>query len=227
MSSTSADSKSPVLHAGQVGHEVHKLQEMLNHLGYRIPVDGQFGPQTRDAVLHLQHASGIHSDGNVGPATRVALTHALEHHTQVASDWREHVPHIHQPEGPGIHSEDEKLHAGANANVYAATPHDVPHVVLTQDPWEVQGGAKDPQHFQSTYQPSHHGDAHAGLMAVAEAHGTPGGHDPFAHPGEPAPHSDPYASSHSSVEAHVGAMDVHAQAYLEPTADEPDHHHKS
>jgi peptidoglycan hydrolase-like protein with peptidoglycan-binding domain len=56
-----------------------------------IPADGDFGPQTADAVKHFQRAHGLTDDGVVGPATAEALgisapsTPLHEHHASSSS----------------------------------------------------------------------------------------------------------------------------------------------
>ena len=54
--------------------QVMALQRQLAVLGFDPgPVDGRYGPQTTDAVKHLQDAVGLESDGIVGPLTAEAL----------------------------------------------------------------------------------------------------------------------------------------------------------
>jgi peptidoglycan hydrolase-like protein with peptidoglycan-binding domain len=56
-----------------------------------IPADGNFGPQTAEAVKHFQAAHGLTSDGIVGPSTAQALgidapsTPLREHHSSSSS----------------------------------------------------------------------------------------------------------------------------------------------
>jgi len=62
------------LRNGSTGAEVTDLQQRLKAAGFDPgPVDGQFGAQTRAAVLAFQRAKGIQVDGIVGPQTRAAL----------------------------------------------------------------------------------------------------------------------------------------------------------
>ena len=51
------------------GSAVRALQVELNQAGYRLPVNGSFGPQTQQAVRSFQAKQGIGVDGWVGPAT--------------------------------------------------------------------------------------------------------------------------------------------------------------
>lgn len=59
-----------ILRYGAVGGQVAALQADLAALGIPAgPLDGDFGPLTRAAVLRLQASSGIAVDGIVGPVT--------------------------------------------------------------------------------------------------------------------------------------------------------------
>ena len=56
--------------------QVKVLQRQLGVLGFDPgPVDGRYGPQTTDAVKHLQEVSGLRPDGIVGPLTAEVLRH--------------------------------------------------------------------------------------------------------------------------------------------------------
>jgi peptidoglycan/xylan/chitin deacetylase (PgdA/CDA1 family)/peptidoglycan hydrolase-like protein with peptidoglycan-binding domain len=67
-SSTSA-SYQGVLKYGSGGTAVKQLQQALVNKGYKISVDGAFGPATRSAVISFQSSKGITADGIVGPVT--------------------------------------------------------------------------------------------------------------------------------------------------------------
>lgn len=55
---------------GSVGPNVKLIQSLLNRIGYRPgPVDGEFGTQTRQAVIQFQSDNGLTPDGVVGPVT--------------------------------------------------------------------------------------------------------------------------------------------------------------
>ncbi|SHF54030.1 Putative peptidoglycan binding domain-containing protein [Caldanaerobius fijiensis DSM 17918] len=61
---------SRLLMEGMTGHDVMQLQLILQSLGYDPgPIDGIFGPRTKDAVMRLQRDYGIRVDGIVGPET--------------------------------------------------------------------------------------------------------------------------------------------------------------
>lgn len=62
-----------VLSLGDSGPEVKRLQVALG-----ISVDGQFGPNTRDAVLSFQEAQGLAVDGIVGAKTWAALSASMQ-----------------------------------------------------------------------------------------------------------------------------------------------------
>ena len=67
-----------LLQVGSVGPAVTTLQTQLTRLGYRPgPVDGEFGPLTKSAVVRLQQAKGLPADGIVGPQTRGVIDAAV------------------------------------------------------------------------------------------------------------------------------------------------------
>jgi peptidoglycan hydrolase-like protein with peptidoglycan-binding domain len=59
-----ADSVHPTGRHGGRASEIRLLQEALH-----VEADGEFGPETEEAVRHLQAEHGLHVDGVVGPAT--------------------------------------------------------------------------------------------------------------------------------------------------------------
>lgn len=63
----------PTLRRGDRGSSVRYLQSLLRNQGYRIDIDGVFGPQTQDRVERFQRSRFISSDGVVGPETWAAL----------------------------------------------------------------------------------------------------------------------------------------------------------
>jgi peptidoglycan hydrolase-like protein with peptidoglycan-binding domain len=50
------------------------LQKALKMLGYRITADGDYGPETRQAVTSFQMHAGIVADGIAGAQTEAELT---------------------------------------------------------------------------------------------------------------------------------------------------------
>ena len=58
---------------GSQGDAVRAIQTLLRRAEYDIPVNGQFGPATRAAVVKFQNMRGLHIDGVVGKQTWCAL----------------------------------------------------------------------------------------------------------------------------------------------------------
>lgn len=65
-----------MLQYGDHGTAVKGLQEKLRSLGFYVDNDGDFGAETRDAVMAFQRREAITVDGKVGPVTQKALSHA-------------------------------------------------------------------------------------------------------------------------------------------------------
>lgn len=59
----------PLIKRGSKCEAVKKLQQILNTKGYKLSVDGDFGPATEAAVKAYQKANGLEVDGEVGPMT--------------------------------------------------------------------------------------------------------------------------------------------------------------
>jgi len=55
------------------GQDVLNVQRVLRRTGYRVRVDGHFGPETDIAIAQFQRKHGIEPDGMVGPRTWAAL----------------------------------------------------------------------------------------------------------------------------------------------------------
>lgn len=62
-----------MLQFGDHGEAVKLLQAKLRGLGFYVDGDGDFGMETRDAVMALQRRAGVTVDGKVGPLTRRAI----------------------------------------------------------------------------------------------------------------------------------------------------------
>ena len=61
------------LKRGTYGNGVKWLQDMLNHNGYTLSIDGEFGNATYNAVTNFQKNNNLQVDGIVGPATKSML----------------------------------------------------------------------------------------------------------------------------------------------------------
>lgn len=65
----------PQLQSGESGEWVQYLQQLLENAGYSPgEADGEFGPNTEEAVRSFQAASGLSADGVVGPDVWARLT---------------------------------------------------------------------------------------------------------------------------------------------------------
>jgi hypothetical protein len=69
----------PMLRLGARGAAVVTLQRALDAHGFRLSVDGFFGPATEAAVRHFQAANHLVQDGVVGPLTWAKLMPAAPH----------------------------------------------------------------------------------------------------------------------------------------------------
>lgn len=63
----------PTLRQGSTGPYVRIAQGRLVVQGFKIDIDGDFGPQTKQAVISLQGMHGLRKDGIIGPATWAIL----------------------------------------------------------------------------------------------------------------------------------------------------------
>lgn len=73
------ESVSCVLTEGDEGDAVVALQDALVRCnGQSVPVDGDYGPATAQAVANVQAANGLATDGTFGDATRRAMTWPAE-----------------------------------------------------------------------------------------------------------------------------------------------------
>ncbi len=69
-----------MLKIGDKGREVQQLQRNLAAAGFSPgPVDGEFGPQTKGALIKLQRTCRIATDGIYGPVSQKALKLLLPH----------------------------------------------------------------------------------------------------------------------------------------------------
>ncbi|MDR0858353.1 MAG: peptidoglycan-binding protein, partial [Oscillospiraceae bacterium] len=68
-----ASASYPQIKKGTSGEVVKVLQTALNKFGYKLEVDGSFGPLTDTAVRNYQKSFGLEVDGIVGPKTWAKL----------------------------------------------------------------------------------------------------------------------------------------------------------
>lgn len=71
---------------GDKGDMIKEIQTTLNKFGYTLPVDGDFGQLTFDAVLNFQYRLGLDTDGIVGPATLSRLNEEPTSQTKYQPD---------------------------------------------------------------------------------------------------------------------------------------------
>lgn len=76
-------SRGPIHLGDPDGEDVRTLQMALSQAGYRVGVDGQFGPRTNQVVRQFQQQHGLHIDGIVGAITAALLD--VDHKTLVAA----------------------------------------------------------------------------------------------------------------------------------------------
>ena len=84
----------PILHLGNRGPAVTRLQHLLNaklHPSPHLPVDGHFNPPTRTAVERFQEAHWLSKDGIVGPCVWSALEgrdkYVILHRVTLVPQW--------------------------------------------------------------------------------------------------------------------------------------------
>lgn len=66
------------LRYGETSNDVRQVQMALNKLGSSLAIDGNYGPNTRKAVLNFQRKySSLSNDGIYGPNTRAVMLKAL------------------------------------------------------------------------------------------------------------------------------------------------------
>jgi len=67
------------IYYGATGDKVKWIQFALNNIGfgYKLDIDGKYGPLTRRAVIDFQNRSGLVPDAIVGPLTKASLKHAF------------------------------------------------------------------------------------------------------------------------------------------------------
>ncbi len=70
---------------GSRGTGVKWVQDLLKQNGYTITIDGIFGMQTKNAVIHFQKYNNLDTDGIVGPLTRKALKKSVSYITNTQS----------------------------------------------------------------------------------------------------------------------------------------------
>ena len=70
---SAAEGQHPILRNGSEGPDVVILQNELIEAGFKVDTDGDFGPNTEEAVRAFQASQGLDVDGVVGESTWNAL----------------------------------------------------------------------------------------------------------------------------------------------------------
>ncbi len=104
---------------GSSGTGVKWVQDMLNHNGYSLTVDGVFGTKTYNAVISFQKSKGLSVDGIVGANTRNALKNSIisSNTSSTINNYRYTNARVNFRNGPGT-SYYSKGILNANTKVY-------------------------------------------------------------------------------------------------------------
>lgn len=78
-----SDENYPILERGSLGKDVARLQTLLVSRGFRLSVDGEFGPGTERSVKEFQTSKGVLPSGIVFPETWDHLRESLAAPVQV------------------------------------------------------------------------------------------------------------------------------------------------
>lgn len=106
-----------LLKNGSRGANVKWLQDMLNHYGYNLSVDGIFGNNTYKAVVNFQKNHGLDVDGIVGKKTRSALKNESSDSSTTVNAYRYVTTGVHFRNGPGTSYISKKI-LSKNTKVY-------------------------------------------------------------------------------------------------------------
>lgn len=89
----------PTIKKGSKGPEVTELQNDLMQLGYPLPkygADGDFGKETKAALIQFQKDHGLTPDGICGPLTWAAITNQMGNGS--AATWTVIIPGLTEDE---------------------------------------------------------------------------------------------------------------------------------
>ena len=119
--SSSYSEPTTLIRKGSSGTGVKWVQDMLNHNGYSLTVDGAFGTKTYNAVVNFQKSKGLSVDGIVGPATRNALKNSAysSNSTGTINAYRYTNTRVNFRNGPGTsYNSKGILEKGTKVYVY-------------------------------------------------------------------------------------------------------------
>lgn len=58
--------------------QIQRIQQMLNQLGYQVPLSGQYDNFTRNVIIHIQRKLNIVADGELSPNVVQAIIEAVK-----------------------------------------------------------------------------------------------------------------------------------------------------
>jgi hypothetical protein len=88
----------------QQGPAVKRIQEQLEHIGYKIDTDGVFGPQTDEIVREFQEKHHLKVDGIVGMETRRMLRDIINGHWPKLADYPGKIYHLRKHPRPRLYA---------------------------------------------------------------------------------------------------------------------------
>ena len=94
------DNRVYTLRQGVAGEDVAAWQRMLVQYGYKLNVDGDYGPSSKAVTMAFQKEVGIKADGLAGPATRKAMDEWIKKDGKSKTRGTPRPPHTDTPAEP-------------------------------------------------------------------------------------------------------------------------------
>jgi peptidoglycan hydrolase-like protein with peptidoglycan-binding domain len=120
-----------VLRAGMNGPDVETLQENLTRLGFRVPSDGKYGPETAAAVTKFQKTEGLAADGIVNRHDAIVLRKVVVANAAELTGGAEANPSLPPPlpPDPNVPANAPGEKAQLNGDGLAIAPASAPQAV--------------------------------------------------------------------------------------------------